>query len=156
MKVLIFSDSHGRTTEMLEAIEKESPQTVIHLGDVLDDVQDIRYAFPNIHVYAVSGNNDYSFSEPVTKVIELNGCRIFLSHGHTLGVRASTVSLSGYARQAGCSIALYGHTHKEEIIIENGLTVMNPGSISLPAYGKKTYIKMIIVGGQAQNEIIYL
>ena len=39
MKILVFSDSHGRLGLMLDAIEKERPQRVFFLGDNYRDGQ---------------------------------------------------------------------------------------------------------------------
>ena len=36
-KVLIVSDSHGKSKNVKEAIGKEKPDMLIHLGDIEDD-----------------------------------------------------------------------------------------------------------------------
>ena len=38
MKVVIFSDSHGDVEIMVQVIEKEKPEMIIHLGDGKADV----------------------------------------------------------------------------------------------------------------------
>ena len=43
MKVLVFSDSHGNETNMITAIEQETPDMVLHLGDCWEDVQELRW-----------------------------------------------------------------------------------------------------------------
>ena len=45
MKVLVFSDSHGNTTNMITAIEQEAPDMVLHLGDHWEDVQELSWPF---------------------------------------------------------------------------------------------------------------
>ena len=35
-------------------------------------------------------------------------------------------------REVGADVGLFGHTHQELIIRENGILLMNPGSPSLP------------------------
>ena len=42
MKLLILSDTHRSLGFACEAIEKEAPDTVIHLGDHLGDAEDLR------------------------------------------------------------------------------------------------------------------
>ena len=157
MKVLVFSDSHGRTSGMLHAIQAEKPDHVIHLGDVAADVAVLRETYPDIPIHAVTGNNDWkAIDDPYTQVIVLNGVRIFLCHGHTLRVRYDLLPLWSYAKQEQCAVALYGHTHMEQICQEDGIWIMNPGSIALPHYGKRSYLRMKISdGGQVHSEIVY-
>jgi putative phosphoesterase len=48
-------------------------------------------------------------------------------------VNYGTKELAQIAREQGCSIALYGHTHRPEIDDSSpGLLILNPGSISFP------------------------
>ena len=62
MKLIVFSDSHRRNvSDMLAIIDEENPDAVIYLGDVCDDVQDIRSVFPHLKVYEVRGNNDFGW-----------------------------------------------------------------------------------------------
>ena len=156
MKILVFSDSHGRMSRMLRVIEEEQPDAVIHLGDMAQDVEDLRAAYPNMPIYAVTGNNDLVAEDPYTRVIALGGIWMFLCHGHTLRVRSSLLALLNSALQEKCSVALYGHTHIEQICEEQGVWIMNPGSIALPAYGKPSYLRIKISDrGQMQSKIMY-
>ena len=41
-KVLIVSDSHGKSKNVKEAIGKEKPDMLIHLGDIEDDPETVR------------------------------------------------------------------------------------------------------------------
>ena len=43
------------------------------------------------------------------------------------------------ARQNGCDIALYGHTHIANILYEDGIYIVNPGSCSQSRNGKESY-----------------
>ena len=43
------------------------------------------------------------------------------------------------ARENGCRVALYGHTHKGETHYDEGIYVMNPGSPSAPRDGRASY-----------------
>ena len=48
MKILVFSDTHGKTNKMYEIISKNKLTTdlVIHLGDNYKDIDSIRNFFP--------------------------------------------------------------------------------------------------------------
>ena len=50
MKILVFSDSHGRLGLMLDAIEKERPQRVFFLGDNYRDGQALADACPDLAI----------------------------------------------------------------------------------------------------------
>ena len=39
MKLLILSDSHGRIERCVEVIERERPQMLLHLGDLVRDAR---------------------------------------------------------------------------------------------------------------------
>ena len=40
-KILIVSDSHGKSKNVARAIDKERPDMLIHLGDIEDDPMEI-------------------------------------------------------------------------------------------------------------------
>ena len=49
MKVLVLSDSHGNLTNMVRAVEAESPHMIVHLGDgetvdlILDPLEEEKF-----------------------------------------------------------------------------------------------------------------
>ena len=65
--------------------------------------------------------------------------------------------LTQEAQQAGCQVALYGHTHRAEVHEEDGVLVANPGSISMPYTAQPpSYLRLTIAGDRVQPELIYL
>lgn len=148
MKILVFSDSHGRTLDMYGLIESEQPDAVIHLGDHYEDACDLRRSYPNLTVYAVRGNNDFDPDAPLFSVIAPAGVRMYLTHGHR--ERAAWLQSGNVAARAaeeGCTIALYGHTHLRYDRTEGGVRVMNPGSISLPRDGRASCLMLDVQNG---------
>ena len=107
MKLLVFSDSHrANITDMLALIDEEKPDAVAHLGDLVCDVEDIRFVYPELPVYSVRGNNDWGDDEtPNSLVVCAEQVRLFLTHGHLFGVRRNTKRLTQEAQQAGCQVA---------------------------------------------------
>ena len=82
MKALIFSDSHGRTENLVKAMDRYPDfQAIFHLGDVGNDEAYIRSLTP-YPVYMVRGNCDFSSSLKESMVIEFGGKRIAMCHGH--------------------------------------------------------------------------
>ena len=144
MKVLIISDSHGRDKWMDYVIEKEKGlDRIIHLGD-LEGGEDYLEVIAPCPTEIISGNNDYFSGYPREKVIQLSGHRILLTHGHYYGVSYNRERLAQVARQQGCDMAMYGHTHCPEIDELAGIRVINPGSIAYPRQEnrKPSYIIM--------------
>lgn len=145
--IYVFSDSHKRISSMLGLISDCSPDAVIHLGDVDSDAGKISSAFPDIPLYAVSGNNDFFPSYPPFCVARFAGKKIFMTHGHLYGVRRGTGALAAAAEREGADIALFGHTHEKFSGRTGELVLLNPGSISLPRSGRPSFIRLEIAPG---------
>lgn len=140
MKILVFSDSHGELSHMREAIRREKPDQIFHLGDYDRDAEDLEREFPTIPIAGVRGNCDYWSDSPVTRLIRLGGHRFFLCHGHTLGVKTSYMRASYAAMEQKADFLLCGHTHEpfHGETEDSRLTILNPGScgFSYPSYGR--------------------
>lgn len=137
--LLILSDTHGN----LEGINKLLPlmsesDYVIHLGDYCRDFRDMP---PEIYdkLYFVKGNCDGGGEDAF---IEIEDLKIMLTHGDRYGVKQSLTKLYLKGKETGVNVVLYGHTHIHNIEEYNGITFINPGTLSL--YGKKTYCYAVI------------
>lgn len=129
MKILVFSDSHGRVGGMLDAVEREKPDAIFHLGDLADDGEQVRFAYPDIPFYAVEGNCDRFSRGDFEGVARLEGKTIFYLHGHTQGVKTNTDRAVLKAFDLGADLLLYGHTHRAEVTRVGQLLVVNPGAV---------------------------
>ena len=137
MKIIVFSDSHGEVDLMYAAAEDESPDMIIHLGDNVSDAERLRGVYPGAKLLAVAGNCDLASIESATLELELLGRRIFLTHGHTFGVKSSDgiIKLYEYASRGGADIVLFGHTHVPYHRYRDGILFANPGHIVKNAGG---------------------
>ena len=132
MLIAVVSDTHRMIKYINLAKELiKGADILIHLGDNIDDVAILENNF-NGKVYAVAGNCDYSSKYPKEAVIEVNGRKIFFTHGDLYGVKRSINSIYYRGRELEVDIVLFGHTHEQIIEEEQGIILMNPGSISLP------------------------
>lgn len=132
MKVLIVSDSHGRLYHFNKVLDKVGPiDLLIHLGDFEGHEEEIEF-LADCPAYMVSGNNDFFSRLDREKVVLIGGYTVFMTHGHRYGVNYGTDRLVEVAKENGASIAMYGHTHKPQIELVDGVYVINPGSISQP------------------------
>ena len=89
MKILVLSDSHGNISNMLRAVEAESPRMIFHLGDCWRDAERLLDLVPDIPLCQVPGNCDYRSAEPTEQLLCLEDKRILLCHGHTYSVKQS-------------------------------------------------------------------
>ena len=129
MKILVLSDSHGRAGALRQAIQREDPHAMLFLGDGSYDAEKMREEYPALPIFTVPGNCDYgSFSEP-EQLIELDGVRILMMHGHTRGVKYGGMNAYYAAKEAGADVLLYGHTHRPMVDYDGAIYTMNPGSI---------------------------
>ena len=54
MKIIVFSDSHRDFNPMMQAIEREGNiDMIIHAGDVLSDVEDLKIMYPQYNIVYV-------------------------------------------------------------------------------------------------------
>jgi putative phosphoesterase len=74
------------------------------------------------------------------------GHRIYVAHGHRHGVHGGTKRLVKRARELGADIAVYGHIHVPDYGEEDGVLVINPGSVAKPRQEgwRKSYAVMTI------------
>lgn len=148
MKLLVFSDSHGRMEPMRSVLLAHLKDTdaLLHLGDGATEVYALREEFPALPIYAVRGNCDpYSC---LARDVQPEQClmfgtrTVFFCHGDRFGVGGGLGALEKYARARGADIALFGHTHKAheeyrpaETDSEKPLWLLSPGSAALPRDG---------------------
>ena len=150
MKILIFSDSHGNNSNIIKACKLHRDASyILHLGDGKADIEPIKDNLPKC--FAVNGNYEDSFSfllgkgsknNDVSPLIEIDGLRIFMCHGHRQRVNYGMQNLIYSALENDADIALFGHTHSKynkyysgehtAVCREKGLYIFNPGSISRP------------------------
>lgn len=137
MRIVIMSDSHGAVGTLLDIIERHRDNTdlFIFLGDVDNDFDEVLMAYPDIKYKRVAGNNDRYSSHTTSDLINLNGKKIFFTHGHIFHVKHGNEEIIEYCRKIGADICLYGHTHKQFTNYDNGLYIMNPGAAFTGAYG---------------------
>ena len=130
MRILVVSDTHGDTAALHQAIfSQPAAEIVIHLGDGEYDVQQVRASFPQKMFLQVCGNCDVGSRLPATGEFTAEGVSIFYTHGHLYHVKWEQSSILEAARQHGAGILLYGHTHVPVSTYENGLHILNPGSL---------------------------
>lgn len=130
MRILVFSDSHGRRRNMEEALFLHpEAEAVFFLGDGERDFREVRDLFPKLRFFGVSGNCDFGSLEQTWGLVMEAGKRIFFTHGHLFGVKQGLWKLEEAAASHRADIVLFGHTHIPYTSYQGGIYYMNPGSI---------------------------
>lgn len=134
MNIFIVSDTHGRTGKALEMLDAENKKTridhIIHCGDYYRDGEELSLA-TGIPFTAVSGNCDPGWGV-IHAHLDTPAGRILITHGYTEYVNIDHQDLLRAAEAEHCQIVCYGHTHVPVNTMENGIRVINPGSLTLP------------------------
>ena len=157
MKLMIASDIHGSArwcAELVKAYEKEAPDKLLLLGDVLyhgprndlPEGYDPKAVIAMLNplkdkILCVRGNCEAEVDQMVLDfpcmadyaVVMLGGTTVIAAHGH----REHPVPAPG-------EILVTGHTHIRLDEMENGFRHLNPGSVSLPKGG--TPCRYIVMG----------
>ncbi len=138
MVIGILSDTHGRVGPVRQAINvfrAASVGAVFHCGDI-GSVEVLReMAGFTTKLWFVWGNTDVphnGWAEAVTQLglhwpdgplmVELDGRRIALAHGHEVRFRL-------LAQDGTLDYVLFGHTHECSDVREGGVRYINPGAL---------------------------
>ena len=136
MRILVLSDSHGDYFSLKKAIEAQSTaEVVVFLGDGYTDFERCRPLLDGKKVYCVKGNNDFHCDYPKNAIIEENGVRIYLTHGHYEYVKSTLGGLVSVSRRNNCKLVLYGHTHNQQEDNVDGVKFFCPGALMSDEYG---------------------
>ncbi|MBQ8475352.1 MAG: YfcE family phosphodiesterase [Clostridia bacterium] len=141
IKILVFSDSHGREKNIEKAIEDHGcrADALIFLGDGLRGAENVFQKYPHIPHLCVKGNCDgLVFNQVDEATLDLGGIKILCMHGHLYDTKSSLLRAGLRAREVGASLLLFGHTHAALEMREEGLVYFNPGTIGL-GYPNCTY-----------------
>jgi putative phosphoesterase len=133
MKILVISDTHKNLGNAIKIInDLKNIDRIFHLGDHVADAQDLENIFENIKIDYVKGNCDYFETGcPKEKIVEINGKKMLLTHGHFYAVKDGCGELIVAGKTQKVDAVLFGHTHIPYINTVDNLLLFNPGSIAL-------------------------
>lgn len=157
-KILIVSDTHGDLESLIELIESDYYDYVVHAGDFCVPLHDIK---PHVD-FIVAGNNDFEGEHEL--YFEIDEIKFLLTHGHTftnfyIDEKQRYKHIAYYAQERDVDVIITGHTHVEFENIYGGILCINPGSLRYPRnkYNIPTYAVLEIDNKKISNiEIRYL
>ena len=130
MRILVISDVHGDIGNLNKVLLTQSKaEVVIFLGDGADDVEKAKANFPEKMFIMVRGNCDWGSKLPLEDVRTIEGVKIKATHGHVYNVKLTYSDVIYSALGDNCNIVLFGHTHTPFVDYDDGLYIMNPGSL---------------------------
>lgn len=134
MKIGVLSDTHGIINIAEKAVANmRDVKILLHAGDLVTDA--CHFETKKYKVYCVAGNCDTFRLEPTEKILELQGKKIFLTHGHIYRVKYGYERLLVRAKEVLADIVVFGHTHVPENTNIDNILFFNPGSTALPKNG---------------------
>ncbi len=152
MKILVFSDSHGKYERMADVFSRDKYDVVLFLGDGISDFDRLQKEnMTSTRMIAVKGNCDFFDGTPEERIFDLDGFKVLMLHGHTKNVKHGTSVLEYYAREKQVDLVLYGHTHSRDIRRIDGekpFYIFNPGSIGGTRYLNPSFGYIETVNGQ--------
>lgn len=139
MRLTVISDSHKKSGAIDRILRHTDSKEIFFLGDVVGDIDDFVFEYPERNFHIVRGNCDGFCSYPDYDMVKLGAHNILFTHGHNFSVKRGTDRLFEFAKNTGCDIALYGHTHTAKIDYRDGIYLINPGSCSQSRDGADSY-----------------
>lgn len=137
----VISDTHGLLRpEALDPLR--GCELIIHAGDV-GDFEILRQLEAIAPVSAVRGNVDYGAlaeSLPDDNVVTWHGKHLYVLH--------SIDDLSLDPQAAGFHAVIYGHTHKPDSTLKNGVLFFNPGSAGPRRFSLPVSVGRITLDGE--------
>ena len=132
MKVLVVSDTHGRDESLEMAVALEQPfDYLIHCGDV-EGREFFIEALAECPCTIVAGNNDFFSQLPREDEFYIGKKKAFITHGHNYSVSMTKEQILEEGKVRGADIVMFGHTHQPYFEQKDGITLLNPGSLSYP------------------------
>lgn len=152
--ITVVSDTHGESGHCLEGRALEAVRAadlVVHAGDLMTEAALDAFEAESREFVAVRGNNDPPLDRlPMERVVEHDGVRIALVHGHQHHATAMTM----YGREVGADLVVFGHSHKPKF--ENRETVprLNPGSHAHPRWYDAAHAELHPRGDQLDGRLV--
>lgn len=154
MRIGLISDTHNRLRPEVFGIF-EDVELILHAGDVggMDIIVELEAIAP---VHAVMGNTDSPALRPRVRdevLLELEGHRVAVVHGHMLGSPTPRLLRSSYPE---ANVIVYGHTHRQRVDELDGCLIVNPGAAGAARFDLKPSVAILTLeqGSSPQVEHI--
>jgi uncharacterized protein len=139
----LIADTHGLLRpDVFAALA--GVEVILHAGDVGGDgiLDELSLIAP---VLAVAGNTDPPGDARLaaSRVYEVAGTRIHLSHGHEVGSPTPAALFARYAEP----IIVYGHTHRSLVTRADDRWAINPGAAGPRRFDLRPSVARLTIAG---------
>ena len=129
-----MSDSHGCYELVNKLNEQFNYDYIFFCGD---GIRDLGVNVYNPKFVYVKGNCDYySYNEPETQTLFLDGFKIFITHGDSFFVKKGLDNLHYFAKQKQYNLVCFGHTHLNCMCEKDGIVYINSGALKNGDYAE--------------------
>lgn len=141
-----MSDTHNYGSAIERAVAAAGPVDMwLHAGDYCEDSEHLMST--GVPVVAVAGNCDGANACcKIDEFVEVQGVKIWLTHGHRYPAQARLAELAYWGRQYEVDVVIFGHSHVPEITRRDGLLMINPGSPTRPRGGSGPSCAVLDIG----------
>lgn len=131
MKIIVVSDTHGDYFSFSKVLTMhKDADVVIHCGDSRSEIDRIKENFPDKVYVTVKGNCDLGKAYKNQEIERFASKKFLITHGHDYKVKHTLYNLVCAAREEKADIVCFGHTHNAICEYDDGLYIINPGSLS--------------------------
>ena len=110
-----------------------------------------------IKAVSVRGNCDYIGDGVLfDEYLELEGYKLWLTHGHKYIEHSVKADLGYWAHQLGQDIVVFGHTHEPLCEYYDDTLLINPGSPSRPRGGSAACFAVLTLEAGKTPEVEYI
>ena len=162
MRIAVFSDTHGNKNDMRDVVRTFGPlDLVLHLGDGVRDGGLVAHE-ADLPFQGVQGNEDYGSDLPGKLVLDLDGWRFLLAHGHHMNInpyhpaavwQQDLQEMADWAKGQAADVLLFGHAHKPVLQKENGVVLCNPGDQYIGATTGASFALVVLEDATAHFRI---
>lgn len=154
--IVVLSDTHGRESHRLEGRARKAvgaADAVCHCGDFCTERVLNAFEEECAEFTAVYGNNDPPAVRErtrETRVVEQNGVRLALTHGHD----HTATALELFGRQSNADLVCVGHSHDPGFERLGSVPVCNPGSHADPRWYRPAHAELSVDGDRLAGELV--
>lgn len=161
MKITAISDTHLKSGQSIKSLPApllvmlENSDMIVHAGDFIslqcyNELKDLN------NIIAVSGNMDAPELRqilPEQTTFEAEGIRIGITHQGQLSLTDIT-GLGYLAREMEVDLLIFGHMHTPRIHTEGNVTLLCPGSPTMPRFSDPSAAEITVRDGKVSASIL--
>ncbi|MFB6170909.1 MAG: metallophosphoesterase [Haloarculaceae archaeon] len=152
--ITVVSDTHGESDHRLAGRTLEAVREadlVVHAGDLMTEAVLDAFEAESASFVAVRGNNDPPLDcLPLERVVEFDGLRLVVVHGHQHHDTAMTM----LGREAEADLVVFGHSHRPTFDARAAVPRLNPGSHAHPRWYEAAHAELHRRGDSLEGRLV--